>query len=67
MAGNFSHITDEQADLIRESSVFFVASAAADLSAGPNGQGPVNLSPKGATPLHVIDPNHVAYLDYKVS
>ena len=67
MAGHFSHITDEQADLIRESSVFFVASAAADLSAGPHGQGPVNLSPKGATPLHVIDPNHVAYLDYKGS
>ncbi len=67
MAGHFLHITDEQADLIRESSVFFVASTAADLSAGPNGQGPVNLSPKGATPLHVIDPNHVAYLDYKGS
>ncbi len=67
MANNFSHITDEQADLIRESSIFFVASAAADLSAGPKGQGPVNLSPKGATPLHVIDPNHVAYLDYRGS
>ena len=67
MGNNFSHITDEQADLIRKSPVFFVASVAADLSAGPNGQGPVNLSPKGATPLHIIDPNHVAYLDYKGS
>ncbi|MCH7953062.1 MAG: pyridoxamine 5'-phosphate oxidase family protein [Chloroflexi bacterium] len=67
MGNNFSHITDEQADLIREAPVFFVASAAADLSAGPLGQGPVNLSPKGATPLHIIDPNHVAYLDYKGS
>lgn len=64
MGNNFSLITDEQADLIRRSPVFFVASAAADLSAGPNGLGPLNLSPKGATPLHIIDPNHVAYLDY---
>ena len=61
---SFSHITDEQADLIRNSPVFFVASAAADLSVGAEGQGAVNLSPKGATPLHVIDVNRVAYLDY---
>jgi hypothetical protein len=44
--------------------VFFVASVAADLSDGPDGQGPVNLSPKGGSPLHVIGPNRVAYLDY---
>lgn len=67
MGNSFSHITDEQAELIRESPLFFVASAAPDMSAGPSGQGPVNLSPKGATPLHIIDPNHVAYLDYKGS
>lgn len=67
MGNNFSHITDEQADLIRNSPMFFVASTAADRSAGSDGQGPVNLSPKGATPLHIIDSNHVAYLDYKGS
>lgn len=67
MGSQFSHITDEQADLIRNSPVFFVASVASDLSAGPEGQGAVNLSPKGATPLHVIDANHVAYLDYRGS
>ncbi|MEX0682783.1 MAG: pyridoxamine 5'-phosphate oxidase family protein [Dehalococcoidia bacterium] len=64
MGTSYSHITDEQADLIRTSPVFFVASAAPDLSAGPDGQGAVNLSPKGATPLHVIDAHRVAYLDY---
>jgi hypothetical protein len=67
MGSSFTHITDEQADLIRSAPVFFVASAAADLSAGPQGQGAVNLSPKGATPLHVIDANSVAYLDYRGS
>lgn len=64
MATYHNCITDEQADLIRNSQVFFVASVAPDLSKGTNGQGPVNLSPKGATPLHVIDANRVAYLDY---
>jgi hypothetical protein len=34
------------------------------MSVGPDGQGPVNLSPKGGTQLHVIGPNRVAYLDY---
>ena len=47
-------ITPEQADLIRTSPMFFVASVAPNLSDGPDGQGPVNLSPKGATPLHVV-------------
>jgi len=64
MGTSFDHITDEQADLIRSSPLFFVASAAGDLSAGPDGQGPVNLSPKGGTRLHIISPNRVAYLDY---
>ncbi|HUF54840.1 MAG TPA: pyridoxamine 5'-phosphate oxidase family protein [Dehalococcoidia bacterium] len=67
MGSQFTYITDEQTELIRNSPVFFVASAASDLSAGPEDQGPVNLSPKGATPLHVIDANHVAYLDYRGS
>jgi hypothetical protein len=64
MATNHDHITEPQAQLIHDSQVFFVASAAPDLSRGPAGQGPVNLSPKGGTPLHVIDANRVAYLDY---
>ena len=64
MSSSFDHITPEQAELIRGSPVFFVASVAGDLSKGPDGQGPVNLSPKGGSPLHVIGPNRVAYLDY---
>jgi hypothetical protein len=64
MATFHDSITDEQADLIRQSQVFFVASVAPDLSKGPQGQGPVNLSPKGGSHLHIIDRNRVAYLDY---
>jgi len=64
MSTSFDHITPEQAELIRSSPVFFVASVADNLSTGPEGQGPVNLSPKGGSPLHVIGPNRVAYLDY---
>ena len=64
MATFHDSITTEQADLIRQAEVFFVASIAPDLSKGPQGQGPVNLSPKGGSPLHVIDANRVAYLDY---
>jgi hypothetical protein len=67
MAKIYTHITPEQAALIRESPVFFVASAAPDLGGGPDGQGPVNLSPKGGSPLHVIDENRVGYLDYSGS
>ena len=44
--------------------MFFVASVASDFSLGPEGQGPVNLSPKGGSPLHVINEKRVAYLDY---
>jgi hypothetical protein len=64
MATYHTQITPEQQALIEAAPVFFVASVAADLSAGPQGQGPVNLSPKGGSPLHVIDANRVAYLDY---
>jgi hypothetical protein len=64
VASHFDSITEEQADLIRRSRVFFVASVSPDLSKGAQGQGPVNLSPKGGSPLHVIDPHRVAYLDY---
>jgi hypothetical protein len=64
LATVYDRITSEQADLIREAPVFFVASVSPDLSHGPSGQGPVNLSPKGGSPLHVINEHRVAYLDY---
>jgi hypothetical protein len=64
MATSYDRITPEQQALIREAPVFFVASAAPDLTRGPADQGPVNLSPKGGSPLHVIDEHRVAYLDY---
>lgn len=64
MATYYSHITNEQAALIRTARLFFIATVSPNLAAGPNGIGPVNLSPKGGSPLHILDPNHVAYLDY---
>jgi len=67
MSTPFDHIKPEQAELIRSSPVSFVASVADDLSKGPDGQGPVNLSPKGGSPLHVIGPNRVAYVGYTAS
>ena len=67
MATCQDRITLEQAALIRESRIFFVASADPELGDGPLGQGQVNLSPKGGVPLHVIDERRVAYLDYRGS
>jgi hypothetical protein len=64
MAISYDHITLEQMALISESPVFFIASAAPDMRRGAANQGPVNLSPKGGSPLHVIDEHRVAYLDY---
>ena len=64
MGGFFDQITEEQADLIRSSAVFFIATADPQLQSGPKNVGPINLSPKGATLLHIITPNRVAYLDY---
>lgn len=64
MATAFDSITAEQRALIEAAPVFFIASAHPGLEAGPDGQGPVNLSPKGGVTLHVIDDRHVAYLDY---
>lgn len=61
------HITEEQAELIRDSRVFFVASADPAMGEGPDGQGAVNLSPKGAADLFVIDQHRVAYFDYRGS
>jgi hypothetical protein len=64
IATHDDHITAGQAALIREAKTFFVAGAEPSLGSGPEGQGPVNLSPKGGAPLHVIDERCVAYLDY---
>jgi hypothetical protein len=64
MTTGHDRITPEQATLIRAARVFFVASADPALGVGPDDQGPVNLSPKGGTPLHVLDDRRVAYLDY---
>ncbi len=64
MADYYSHITDEQAELIQNACVFFVASADPALAPGPHGVGPVNVSPKGGVPLHILDRHRVAYLDY---
>src|SRR5512136_3268168 len=64
MADYFSSLTPEQAALIRSAPMFFVASVAPDLTKGPGGVGPVNLSPKGGARLHILSPTRVAYLDY---
>jgi hypothetical protein len=63
MATYYPCITDEQAELIRNAPLFFVASADPHL-ANDGDVGPVNVSPKGGVPLHIIDRNRVAYLDY---
>jgi hypothetical protein len=67
MATYHPSITDEQAELIRNASLFFVATADPGLALGPNAVGPVNVSPKGGVPLHILGPNRVAYLDYRGS
>ena len=64
MASYYSAITDEQAALIRNSRVFFVATADPHLAQGQHGIGPVNVSTKGGVPLHILSPNRVAFLDY---
>jgi len=67
MATYHASITDEQAALIRNAPLFFVASADPALARGPQDVGPVNVSAKGGVPLHILGPNRVAYLDYKGS
>lgn len=64
MATYYNEITPEQAELIKQAPLFFVASVDPGLGAGPHEIGPVNVSPKGGVPLHIISPNRVAYLDY---
>ena len=64
MAAYFASITDEQAELIRNIPLFFIATAAptpADIS---ESVGPINISPKGGVPLHIINRNQVAFLNY---
>jgi pyridoxamine 5'-phosphate oxidase-like protein len=60
----YSSITEEQAELIRASRLFFVASADPGFAKGPHGIGPVNVSPRGGVPLHIVSPGRVAFLDY---
>ncbi len=63
MATSYTHITDEQAEMIRNAPLFFVGSADFNESGG-DAVDSVNVSPKGGVPLHIISPNRVAYLDY---
>ena len=67
MATEYAEITDEQAKLIESAPLFFIASVDPSLQDRSNGTGPLNLSPKGGVPLHILDRNHVAYLDYQGS
>jgi hypothetical protein len=64
MATFYPAITDEQAALIRSAPVFFVATADPSLAAGPHGEGPVNVSPRGGVPIHILAPDRIAFLDY---
>ncbi len=64
MATRYEALTAPQIELIHQSKLFFIASAHPGLEAGPEGQGPVNCSPKGNVPIHVIDSTTVAFLDY---
>ncbi len=63
MASAFPGITPEQAELIRSCALFFVGSADPQLADGPEGVGPVNVSPKGGVTLHMLSEKRVAYLD----
>ena len=64
MATPYTFITDEQTLLIESTPLFFVSTVDPMIEATENGLGPINLSPKGGSPLHVVGPNRVAYLDY---
>jgi hypothetical protein len=64
MASSYPSITDEQAALISNAAVFFVATVDPELAQGSHGEGPVNVSPKGGVPLHILSPNRIAFLDY---
>jgi hypothetical protein len=57
MAKLYESITDDLAAFIRAQPLFFVASAPLD------GEGHVNVSPKGLDCLRILSPSRVAYLD----
>src|ERR1044071_3951805 len=67
MAAYNASITSAQAALIERAPPFFGARADPRLAKGPNGEGPVNISPKGGVRLHILTPNRVAYLDRRGS
>ena len=67
MARPYPAINDKQAALIESTPLFFVSTADPEMAPSADGLGPINLSPKGGTPLRVLGPNRVAYLDYKGS
>lgn len=64
MASHFGSITEEQAELLRNAKVFFVASGDPSGAAGPHGVGSINVSPKGGVPLLLVNDRRVAWLDY---
>jgi hypothetical protein len=64
MGSQYDAITAEQAELIRNAPLFFVATADPTGTAGPHGIGPVNVSPRGGVPLHIVSPTRVAFLDH---
>lgn len=64
MSKFYKLITKEQSELIQKAVLFFVATADPELKSGPDAVGPVNVSPKGGVPLHILSPHRVAYLDY---
>jgi len=64
MASFYSTITEEQANLIQNSPLFFVATAAPTQADISDSVGPINISPKGGVPLHILNPNRVAFLNY---
>jgi hypothetical protein len=63
MANWYTEVTKRQADLLDSACVFFVASADPNLQSGVNGEGPVNVSPRGGK-LLLLSPNRIAILDY---
>lgn len=58
MAATLAELNDELRDFIQAQRIFFVATAPL------NGDGHVNLSPKGMDSFRVLAPQEVAYLDY---
>ena len=53
-----------QAKLINSTPLLIISSVDPSLQARSNSTGPPDLPPKGGVSLHIVDRNHVAYLDY---